>query len=282
MRHKQNEKKLKTATAVLAVLLVLSLTALAGILIHNRERGKESETVSVPDNQITPKASGDMALDVKYRANLVNIEDFKNVGIAGNGKNMDGISRSLLSQAVGSGSDQKEASLQLYNKQPEDNTPFRVTNMFPGDQETKNFRLQVSHHDKVTVHYHADIRPGYEKLAEVLKVRIVLQTTGEELYNGLMRDMPASLDHVLTASTQTTDELLYVVTAYLDTSVGNAYQNKDLIADFRWWIEGEEAKNLGPAPVTGDSWRVVLWSAAAAAIVILIIVRRRRRADYEN
>ena len=193
---------------------------------------------------------------------------------------MDSVSRSLLAQAAGS--NQKEPSLQLYNKQASDNTPFRVTNMFPGDQETKNFRLQVSHHDKVTVHYHADIRPGYEKLAEVLKVKVVLQTTGEELYNGLMRDMPASLDHVLGASGQTTDELLYVITAYLDTSVGNEYQNKDLIADFRWWIEGEEVKNLGPAPKTGDSWRIVLWSAAAAALVILIIVRRRRRADYEK
>ena len=45
---------------------------------------------------------------------------------------------------------------------------------------------------------------------------------------------------------------------------------------------GEEVKNLGPAPKTGDSWRVVLWSAAAAALVILIIVRRRRRTDYEK
>ncbi len=195
-------------------------------MVHNR--GKEAETVSVPDNQITPKASGDMALAAKYSADLVDIENFKNVETAGNVMYMDGISKSLLAQAAGSGNSQKEPSLQLYNKQPEDNTPFRVTNMFPGDQETKNFRLQVSHHDKVTVHYHADIRPGYEKLAEVLKVRVVLKTTGEELYNGLMRDMPASLDHVLSASGQTTDELLYEITAYLDTSVGNAYQNKDL------------------------------------------------------
>ena len=282
MGQKTNEKKLKTATAVLAVLLVLSLTALVWIVVRNRETGKETETVSVPDNQITPKASGDMALAAKYSADLMDIENFKNVETIGNVTYMDGVSKNLPAQAAGNGSSQKDPSLQLYNKQPTDNTPFRVTNMFPGDQETKNFRLQVSHHDKVTVHYHADIRPGYEKLAEVLKVRVVLQTTGEELYNGLMRDMPASLDHVLNASGQTTDELLYEITAYLDTSVGNAYQNKDLIADFRWWIEGEEVKNLGPAPKTGDSGRIVLWSAAAAALVILIIVRRRRRADYEK
>ena len=42
--------------------------------------------------------------------------------------------------------------------------------MFPGDAETKHFRVQVSYHDQVTVHFRATVRPGYEKLAEVMNV----------------------------------------------------------------------------------------------------------------
>ena len=123
------------------------------------------------------------------------------------------------------------ATLALYQGQAEDNTPFSVGNMFPGDAEAKTFRVEVSRKASVTVHFRADVRPGYEKLAEVLKARVVL-SGGEVLYDGLMRDMPQSVDTALTGSG--TDVLTYEITASLDTSVTNEYQNRDLVADFRW------------------------------------------------
>lgn len=150
--------------------------------------------------------------------------------------------------------------------------------MFPGDVETKFFRVQVSYHDKVTVHFKATVRAGYEKLAEVLQVRVKLLTTGETLYDGLMRDMPASVTHKLASANSTTDELYYEITAYLDTSVGNEYQNKDLIADFKWWVE--ETGNLDNPPKTGDLASPVLWAAVAAcagsAMLILLVSTKRR------
>lgn len=171
----------------------------------------------------------------------------------------------------------------MYNKQPEENTPFAVGNMFPGDAETKYYRVQVSYRDTVTVHYHADIRPGYDKLAEVLKVKITLLSDNQTLYDGLMRDMPASLTHRLTTKDSTTDELYYEVTAYLDTSVGNEYQNKDLVADFRWWVEGKDTDHLEPSPVTGDFRRLLPWilllAASGTACVVLLVVRKRREEE---
>lgn len=65
---------------------------------------------------------------------------------------------------------EEEITIELYNKQATDNVPFEVVNMFPADKITKDYRVMVSYHDKVIVHYQADIRKGYEKLAEVLKV----------------------------------------------------------------------------------------------------------------
>ena len=174
-------------------------------------------------------------------------------------------------------------NLALYNKQPEENTPFAVGNMFPGDAETKYYRVQVSYRDTVTVHYHADIRPGYDKLAEVLKVKITLLSDNQTLYDGLMRDMPASLTHRLTTKDSTTDELYYEVTAYLDTSVGNEYQNKDLVADFRWWVEGKDTDHLEPSPVTGDFRRLLPWilllAVSGTACVVLLVVRKRREEE---
>ncbi|MBM6919827.1 LPXTG cell wall anchor domain-containing protein [Phocea massiliensis] len=155
--------------------------------------------------------------------------------------------------------------------------------MFPGDSETKYFRVRVSYHDKITVHYKATIRPGYEKLAEVLKVRVKLLSTGETMYDGLMRDMPESLTHKFASQKSTTDELYYEITAYLDTSVGNDYQNNDLIADFKWWVE--ETGNLDDSPQTGDTSNILLWAVLAAGslgMIIILLVTRRRKEDEEN
>lgn len=130
--------------------------------------------------------------------------------------------------------------LTIYRNHPDDSTPFSVKNMFPGDVETKDYFLAVSYRGSITVHFHADIRPGYEKLAEVLKCKVVLLNNEEILYDGLMRDMPASIEHELVSSGKTTDELTYEITTYLETSVGNEYMAKELVADFCWWAVAQE------------------------------------------
>ena len=131
--------------------------------------------------------------------------------------------------------------------------------------------------------YHADIRQGGEKLAEVLKCRIKLLSTGEVLYDGIIRDMPKSLNHTL-PYIQTSDdsELYYEITAYLDTSVGNDYANKSLTADFRWWVE--EESNLDN-PNTGILTTMLPWiiiSAAFVLVIILLVLKRRKEKQNEQ
>ena len=133
------------------------------------------------------------------------------------------------------------------------------------------------------MHYKATVRPGYEKLAEVLKVRVELLSTGETMYDGGIADMPESLTHKLASKKSTTDELYYEITAYLDTTVGNDYQKKDFIADFKWWVE--ETGNLDDSPQTGDTSNILLWAVLAAgslSMMILLLVTRRRKEDEEN
>ena len=246
----EQKKKLKIIIIVLAILLGLSLLALGGTILYNKMANTTPATVTVPDNMITPD------------------EDTSKPD------------SSATEKPSSSAETKKAATIELYNKQPEENTAFAVGNMFPGDSETKYFRVRVSYHDKITVHYKATVRPGYEKLAEVLKVRVKLLSTGEMLYDGLMRDMPESLTHQLASQKSTTDELYYDITAYLDTSVGNDYQNKDLIADFKWWVE--ETGNLDDSPQTGDTSSIWLWAVLAAGslgVMILLLVVRRRKED---
>ena len=227
----KKQNKIKIIIIVLVVLLALSLAAIAGTLIYNSLHDDTHATVTVPDNLITPEsdASGDETSAPTEGTSESG--DGETSADKTNGTDQTEASASAQSTAAET---QKAASIKLFSKQPDENTPFQAGNIFPGDSETKYYRVQVSYHDAVTVHYHAAVRPGYEKLAEVMRVRVKLLTTGETMYDGLMRDMPESLTHKLASNKSTTDELYYEITAYLDTSVGNDYQSKDLIADFKW------------------------------------------------
>ena len=259
MESPQKLKKLRIVIIVLAVLLAVSLAALAVTVIRASAHG-DSATVSIPGNITSGSAHAETAA---YRTST----------------KPDG-SRTQSAVSLSASGQARRVTLSLYRKQPEDNTPFNVVNMLPGDAVTQNYNVRVSHSGDVTVRFRAIIRPGYEKLAEVLKLRVELLNTGEILYDGLMRDMPRSVNHKLTASGSTTSDLEYVLTAYLDTSVGNEYQNQELVADFHWWVEGKEQSHLD-SPKTGDDSRIVIFAVAAVAAsiaVIILPVWRRREA----
>ena len=273
----EQKKKTKMILIVLAILLGLSLLALGGTLVYNKIANTTPATVTVPDNLITPDDD-----TTKPDSSESNSQAPDSSDTQAPSSSADTSSSAVPAQST-TAETKKAATIELYNKQPEENTAFAVGNMFPGDSETKYFRVRVSYHDKITVHYKATVRPGYEKLAEVLKVRVNLLSTGEMLYDGLMRDMPESLTHKLASKKSITDELYYEITAYLDTSVGNDYQNKDLIADFKWWVE--ETGNLDDSPQTGDTSNILLWAVLAAgslSMMILLLVTRRRKEDEEN
>ena len=257
----EQKKKIKISIIVLACLLGLSLLALGGTLVYNKLANHTPATVTVPDNLITPDKDTTKP----------------DSGDTEKPESAETQTQSTTAEA------KKAATVELYNKQPEENTAFTVGNLFPGDSETKYFRVRVSFHDTITVHYKATVRPGYEKLAEVLKVRVNLLTTGETLYDGGIAAMPEGLTHKLASKKSTTDELYYDITAYLDTSVGNDYQNKDLLADFKWWVE--ETGNLDNSPQTGDASNILLWvllAAGSLSVMILLLVVLRRKEENAN
>lgn len=288
-------KKIKIVIILLAVLLAVSLSALCGILIYKGLK-KQTVSVSIPDNYVTNSEKTETADTSDMEAETGSSDSGIVTKAEMKLKNDPGVRKYVLA-AVNAGAKAKEkdesvtaedetttevkaVAIALSSRNSDDNVPFKVENMFPGDSITKYFRVAVYYKNTVYVRYHADVHPGYEKLAEVLKCRIMLE--GELLYDGLMKDMPESLTHTLTTTEEKTEtKLLYEITAYLDTSVGNDYQLKDLIADFRWWVE--EKGNLTPPP-TGDTSHVVIWAAVAAvslSLLLVIMFKKRRRKEEE-
>ena len=131
--------------------------------------------------------------------------------------------------------------------------------MLPGDSVTQYYLLKFSNKNNETIKFSSQIKDGYEKLSEVMKCKVVLITTDEVLYDGLMKDMPESINYTISTVNEddySNGELYYSITSYLDKSVGNEYQNKNLYADFRWWIEEDD--NLSDNPSTDDKFDTVV------------------------
>lgn len=112
---------------------------------------------------------------------------------------------------------------------------FTLNNMFPGDVEYKDYILNISHKNNIDVGFNVYMREESAKLAEVLKLKVEID--GVEKYNGLMKDL-GQLTYTLPAGQP---KATYRLTVYLDTSVGNEYQNKELKADFEWYYTPESS-----------------------------------------
>ncbi len=130
-----------------------------------------------------------------------------------------------------------DITLSLYKNKESDNTPFAVADMLPGDYIKQDYCVRVSYNGTITVYFTADVRDGYEKLAEALRCKVVMPDKNLLLYDGPMCDignLPCTITGV-----NTTENLNYEIAVYLDTSVGNDYQDLTLIADFLWWVDTE-------------------------------------------
>lgn len=262
MEHKA---KVKIAIIILSVLLLLSISALSVTLILKRSANGDSKSVAVPENLITPSrdSSESIGFESEKESRTVNFKNYAS-------------SRT-------DSEEKRAATIKLYSKNPEENVAFKAENMLPGDSETKFFCVSVSYHNNVSVRFKTTVRPGFESLAEALKVKVTLLNSGDTLYDGLISGMPDNIAHSLLSQGSAVSDLYYEITAYLDTSVGNEYQNKSLVADFAWYVA--EAENLDDSPKTGDTSAAVLWitiSVVSALIFVLLFLILKRKENENN
>lgn len=302
MNTKTGQKTIRVIIAVLAVLLTFSASALVGAVLCRQARQSRTEAAVVPDNVITAE---EMVALPAYRLTTLSHSAAAPMQAA-----------SLSSLVPVDRASGEQVELKLYRDHAETTTPFQVDNMFPGDAETKSYTLEISYRGSVTVYFQAAVRSGYEKLAEVLQCRVALQD-GTVLYDGLMGDMPW-LSQSLSNANGGRERLVYEITVWLDTSVGNEYMAKELYADFRWWVPEEDAGQSGGAvkpgqpgdsgntdqpdgpdqsgdtgqpdgtgellpPYTGDDSHVELWlTLAVLSLLCILLLLRSCRKDRKQ
>ncbi len=212
-------KLIRSAITIVSILLAISLVCLAATVIEYYLSKAESTYVVVPDNYIK-EATSESSLSLGLGGRLLLLAETP-VLLNDNGSTYASL-------------------LRFEGNTDELNKPFEAGNMFPGDKETKYYLACVTFRDYAVLKFQASVRDGYEKLSEVMKIKVEQISEDKVLYDGLMRDMPVLADTELFGNGKTTADIYYKITAYLDTSVGNEYMNKELVADFYWWIDEYE------------------------------------------
>mgnify|MGYP004497507389 FL=1 len=199
-------------------------------------------------------------------------------------------------------------SLELYKKHAQDNEAFQVSNMVPGDNVSQNFTVRIYHKKQVTLYFKGLVTDQSKNLGNVLQVRVTDQDSGKVICQGTFNSInnkEYSQEIAQSGSGQT--DVTYQVDAWLDTSVGNAYQKAFLDADFQWYVKDDgnteptqpsdnpttptdptkpsqsgggsgSGSHGGLTARTGDTAHIVLWcvfAICALAIIILLIKSRR-------
>ncbi len=142
--------------------------------------------------------------------------------------------------------------LSLYKNKETDNARFKAEDMLPGDHYLyddmehllHNYCVRVSYNGTITVHFKVDniqTTSPAPSLADVLKCDIKID--GKLVHSGLLADVK-DIPYTITGVKRTQD-LNYEIGVYLDTSVGNDYQKKNLTADFVWWVETDDDDDDG-------------------------------------
>lgn len=295
--RKTEKKGMRTVIVVLSILLALSVAALCGVLIWQKLSSGHA-SVEVPDNAVTWNQTGADA-DTPDRDGLPDTTG----GTDASRQPSGGQTAQSGESVSGGGNSTTDYSvlLELYKRHASENAAFDATGMLPGDRVEQDYRLRLFANYSVTVHFTAKIQdnPAYQKLAEVLKMRV--SADGQLLYEGLMRDIPASLDYKapMPSRAQITGgmDILYHIEVYLDgREVGNEYMNKVLKADFLWWVDDSRDPNpLDPdqkpdadhlvSPRTGDTAQPVLWlslTSGSLALLLVLAVRKKRQQEREG
>lgn len=256
---KEKMKIIKIAITVLLVLLIISVGFLVADIVYYNAL-KNTDITEVNSNNVI-----EMTKDSTTNNESEEISETKE-----SDKDEQDIKNTSTKRTSNDEKTDSNNTIILYKKNPEYNEAFLCPNMFPGDTEVRNYCVKVSYHNKASVNFIVNTRKGYEKLAEVMDIKVRLVSTDEILYEGKVKDIKDSVVTVLRSDSKKVESLDYEITVSLDTSVGNEYQNLDLITDFKWWVD--EKENLDKAPKTGDYTLKVIELIIAIALITLCVM----------
>ncbi len=282
-QKKQSSGGIKIAIILLAVLLILSLAGLAARYLYLGFFSLRQETVTVPGNLIGSQGSSQTAVSVPFFS-----EDGRSETAFFSAFDQQTPSVLPLTNHTQSSQNQAQAVvLELSQKQFNDNQPFQVRNMLPGDSVTGYFCVKAYHEKDITLYFDAEVTQETKSLGDVLRIKVTHLDTGKVLCDAPFSEIDGqAFSEILTQNAQEESTAYYQVDVSLDTSVGNEYQAAMLEADFNWYVESEDEGDMTtPPPDTGAVIHRVLWIVAASSaflLLLLLFLKRRKEAGRDE
>ena len=151
----------------------------------------------------------------------------------------------------------EKVTLGLWNRV--ENLAFQMTNMVPGDSETKEYAIAINDKRAVSLQFSIELSESDKMLADVLHIQV--EQDDNILYGGMLAEMPALTVKLAMKIPQTVN---FRITVSLDTSVGNEYMGQTLSADFNWSIK-REPEELEPIVETSITTHTTLVESTTAS-----------------
>ncbi len=124
---------------------------------------------------------------------------------------------------------------------------MEISNMLPGDSDTKNYEIELKHEEDVYLYFQVNIEKTTNNLENVLYIKVENKDNSTVVCEGNLANVAEKKfkeEFTLTNSNKN-EKLNYKITVAMDTSAGNEYQNSSLSLSFVWSlrkINAEETK----------------------------------------
>lgn len=126
------------------------------------------------------------------------------------------------------------------------NKPFENVEIKDNSSETRVYKLKAEYNRDFTLGFRIDVREGYEKLAELVKVKVEITTPDGKkvLFDGYLKDFDKEVEHILKANGVTNEELEFTITFYVDGEIPDEYKGQTLIVDFVWTVPDQAVATI--------------------------------------
>lgn len=138
------------------------------------------------------------------------------------------------------------ANIELSASHPQANKAFDVSGMLPGDAESMDAVIDVSHTDDANVIFTAALDEETQRLSEALQARITDRATGSILYDGSVAELAngTELSIPLSRTAEGRSQISWTIEVSAPSSMTNEYQNARCGLTLDWAVAYED----GPAP----------------------------------
>ena len=280
---------LKIVIIVLSVLLLSSAGGLAARYVYLQYFSPTQTTTTVPDNLIgdnVPTAESSTPAENTPPAESEQDTEQTDAAESGSASGSNGTGTTAGNPSDNENSvpaaDKPTAPVpELYAGRPDVNQRFEVSNMLPGDTETRYFCVRAYHEEDITLFFRAEVTEQTKNLGDVLHIKVTHLDTGKVLCDAAFNEIDGEeFSELLKADAREETTAYYQIDVSLDTSVGNEYQAALLKADFEWCVKDEGG--LVEPPQTGDTTNFVLRTVLAVSSLLLMIFLWKRRKEEEK